>query len=178
MLPGIGNSGPQHWQSLWERRQAWLQRVEQSDWDNPACADWVATLQRAIAAEPLPIVLVAHSLGCLLAAHWAAGVGAGAGAGARGAVLGALLVAPPDPQGPAFPPQARGFTPLPLDPLPFPSILVCSSNDPYCSPGRAEAFSRAWNSRIVHVGAQGHVNASSGLGEWSEGFELLRDLTR
>jgi len=168
VLPGINDSGPEHWQTLWERSHSWLQRVAQRDWDHPVRDTWVAALERSIAAQDRPVVLVAHSLGCLLAVHWAAG------AGQR--VRGALLVAPPDPDAPSFPAEAQGFTPLPLAPLPFPSVLVSSGNDPYCSHHRAEQFARAWGSEHVDIGAKGHINSSSGLGEWSAGYGLLRGL--
>lgn len=169
VLPGISDSGPGHWQSLWERSHPWLQRVKQRDWEHPVRQEWVEALQRVVEGETRPVVLVAHSLGCLLAVHWAAN--AGPNAGRR--VKGALLVAPPDPEGSSFPAQARGFSPVPLAQLPFPSLLVSSSNDPYCNQDRATLFARAWNSEHVDIGPQGHINGSSGLGDWSAGFRLL-----
>ena len=122
ILPGINNSGPAHWQTLWERRLPQARRVVERDWDHPDRGEWVAALDRAVAeAGPAPI-LVAHSLGCLQVVHWAAH-------GARH-IGAALLVAPPDPDAPGFPDVVTGFSPLPLVPLPFPSALVASTNDP------------------------------------------------
>ena len=72
IIPGYGNSGPEHWQSLWQQQDARFRRVEQRDWWSPQCSEWVATLERAVAASGPDTVLVAHSLGCGLVAHWAA----------------------------------------------------------------------------------------------------------
>jgi predicted alpha/beta hydrolase family esterase len=168
ILPGLYNSGPEHWQTLWERRHSEFRRVAQREWASPECADWVATLQSAISHTP-GAVLVAHSSACALVAHWAAAYPAGE-------VKGALLVAPSDPEDPAYPRGPKGFGPMPLRPLPFPSIVVVSSNDAYVTPERAAAFARAWGSTLIHVGEAGHVNGQSGLGEWPAGFRLLQQL--
>ena len=101
LIPGIYNSGPTHWQSLWQTRHAGVARVEQADWDHPVCDTWVRALDDAIAALPQPPILVAHSLGCLVAVHWAARH--------HRAVHALLLVAVPDPSGPNFPADAPGL---------------------------------------------------------------------
>ena len=168
-LPGIGGSGPQHWQTLWERQDPRFRRVEQRDWNAPACSDWVAALQQAVEQAGSAPVLVAHSLGCLLAAHWARQ--------AKNPVRGALLVAPVDPESILFPPAAAGFAPVPLIRLPFPSIVVASTDDPFADPGFAERCAAAWASRLVSVGPKGHLNAESGLGDWPQGRALLKELT-
>lgn len=168
ILPGIGNSGPQHWQSLWEQANPDFLRVQQRDWNNPACAEWVATLEAAVKLAGPQVVLVAHSLACLTIAHWAAKPHA--------PVAGALLVAVPDRNGPNWPAEISGFGDTPMLPLPFPSIVVISDNDPYGSPSQSGQLARAWGSRIVHIGNRGHINADSGLGAWAEGFGLLRQL--
>jgi predicted alpha/beta hydrolase family esterase len=142
--------------------------VEQYDWDNPLCEAWLERLDQAIGAAGPRSVLVAHSLGCLLVAHW--------GARFSGQILGALLVAAPDPHGANFPAQARGFTPAPTDPLPFPSIVVASTDDPYADFEFAQTCARSWGSQLVNLGAKGHINADSGLGGWPEGRTLLRKL--
>src|SRR5262249_52621155 len=72
ILPGLGNSGPEHWQTHGERQNPNFTRVEQRDWDKPDREDWIATLDKAIGAQPTPPLLVAHSLSCALVAHWAA----------------------------------------------------------------------------------------------------------
>jgi predicted alpha/beta hydrolase family esterase len=130
IVPGWENSGPAHWQTLWERADPQrFRRVEQRDWDAPRPDDWIRALDAAIAAELAPVVLVAHSLGCIAIAHWAARC-------AR-PVAGALLVAPADVERADTPEPIRCFAPVPLRPLPFRSILVASSNDEYLSMDRA-----------------------------------------
>ncbi|GJF31204.1 alpha/beta hydrolase [Kitasatospora sp. NE20-6] len=171
VLPGYQNSGPAHWQSRWEAAGPGFVRVRQDDWDHPDPAAWTAALDNAVATAGRPVVLVAHSLGCILVAHWAAGRSAAAG------VIGALLVAPADVDT-ADIPDLFGFRPVPLQPLPFPSTVVASSDDPWCTPARAAVFAEAWGSRLVDLGAHGHINADSGLGDWPEGRRLLAGLTR
>jgi predicted alpha/beta hydrolase family esterase len=169
ILPGLYNSGPEHWQSHWEAEHPFI-RVQQRDWETPDRREWVETLQRAVTAEPGPVVLVGHSLACCLVAHWAA---AHPGENVRGA----LLVAPSDVEAPSYPPGTTGFEPMPLDPLPFPSIVVASTDDEYVTLERAERFARAWGSRLEMAGPLGHMNSASRLGSWPQGFALLRELT-
>lgn len=143
-------------------------RIQQRDWDNPIRDEWQLTLEETVARSGTDTVLVAHSLACALVAHWATET--------KLRIKGALLVAPPDPAGPSFPTQAVGFAPLPLRTLPFASIVVASTNDPYGSIEFAKTAAAAWGSRFVSVGPAGHINASSGLGEWNEGFALYSQL--
>jgi uncharacterized protein len=168
ILPGINNSGPGHWQTLWEQANPAFVRIQQRDWEHPVCSEWVDVLDRALEATSSNPVLVAHSLACLVVARWAAQ--------STRTINGTLLVAPPNPQGPNFPREAAGFASVPMKKFAFPSILVASSNDPYGGIESAEAYASAWGSRLVNVGALGHINAASGLGEWPEGFSLLRSL--
>ncbi len=168
ILPGIGNSGPGHWQSLWEAAHPSFVRVEQRDWNSPVCEDWIESLEKYAVASGADVVLVAHSLACLVVAHWAARTNL--------RVKGALLVAPPNPEGSNFPKEATGFSPVPVNSFTFPSIVVASSNDPYGSLEFAQSCASAWGSRFVNVGAVGHINSDSGLGEWREGFVLLQQL--
>ena len=172
LLPGLWNSGPEHWQSYWERERADCRRVEQADWDAPARAGWVATLDRAVAAAAGPVVFAAHSLGCATVAHWAQQ----AAPDALARVRGALLVAPSDVEALSCPPVMTGFVPLPLRRLGFPSVVVMSKYDEYVTPARAAAFAAAWGSRLVDVGARGHLNSASQLGAWPEGQRLLAAL--
>lgn len=168
ILPGLGGSGAKHWQSIWETRYPDYVRVEQQDWDHPRCALWIAALESAVSKCAAPPILVAHSLACLLVPHWAAW--------STRPVKGALLVAPPDPNGPAFPAEAEGFTPLPRKRLRFPSIVVASSDDPYATIGFSKGIADHWGSRFEPMGATGHINGDSGLGAWPEGHRLLRFL--
>jgi predicted alpha/beta hydrolase family esterase len=168
IVPGWGDSGPEHWQSLWENANPDFHRVAQRDWLYPICSEWVETLEREIRAAGGPVVLVAHSLGCLAIAHCA-------GAHAL-PVHGALLVTPPDVERPDFPPVIEGFAPIPRASLPFPSILVASHNDRFTDIARAAELARAWGSRLVDAGASGHLNGDSGFGPWPLGESLLAEL--
>jgi hypothetical protein len=169
VLPGYQDSGPEHWQSLWERKHPGFHRVVQRDWEDPERDEWVAALDRAITAAGGPVVLVGHSLGSLTAVHWATRH--------RGPVRGALLVAPPDVERPDFFPMP-GFAPIPLAPLPFPSIVVASADDPFTTPERARHFAQAWGSELVELGQAGHVNTPAGFGPWPAGEALLDRLRR
>lgn len=168
VLPGYGGSGPDHWQTLWERAHPHFRRVEASDWERPVRAEWVDNLEAAVRASGPDTVLVAHSLACLQVVHWAAVT--------RLTVRAALLVAPPDPGAPAFPAAAVGFSPLPKGRLPFLSMLVASTDDPYATAAFSEGCARAWGSHFVSIGPAGHINAASGLGAWDEGWRLLESL--
>jgi predicted alpha/beta hydrolase family esterase len=172
VLPGLSNSGPHHWQTLWEQQDPTCRRVHQADWETPRCADWVATLDDAIAHSADPVVLVAHSSSCALVAHWSRD----AAAENVARVKGALLVAPSDPEGPNYPVGVTGFAPMPLHQLPFPSIVVASRDDQYVTMDRARAYASAWGSDLVDLGDAGHINAASGLGTWSAGYGLLQRL--
>jgi hypothetical protein len=143
--------------------------VQQTDWQRPTRLHWQTALEAAVAGYGPDCVLVAHSLGCLVTVHWAAET--------RLTARAALLVGVPNPDRPSFPPEISGFSPLPMRPLPFPSIVVASSDDPYGSLEFARACAVAWGSRFVNVGAAGHINAASGYGEWPEGLRLLAQLT-
>ena len=169
MLPGYDNSGPGHWQSLWEAKHPEYRRVQQRSWTEPVCGEWVAALDEAIVAAGQAVVLVAHSLGCLTVAHHALHH-------AR-PVRGALLVAPPNVDDPTFPPIAKTFRPIPRQPLPFPSIVVSGDDDWYMDPDTARALAGAWGSRFVLLERGGHINADAGFGPWPEGERLLAELT-
>ncbi|MDD2923780.1 alpha/beta fold hydrolase [Rhodoferax sp.] len=170
ILPGWQNSGPQHWQSLWQTRFGY-QRVEQHDWMRPLRGDWIARLEDVVLSADQPVVLVAHSLGCQLVAAWAAH------SSNTRRVKAALLVAPGDPERDELRPVLTSWAPAVMQALPFPSTLVASTNDPYCSFERACGFASAWGAGLVTLGAMGHINADSGLGDWPQGQTLLQALT-
>lgn len=172
ILPGLSNSGPEHWQSHWERTDPTCRRVEQTEWETPRCADWVNTLDAAIASTDGAVILVAHSSSCALVAHWARE----ASAAQLARVRGALLVAPSDPEGPNYPDGPTGFAPMPLARLQFPGIVVASTDDRYVAPAQARAYAAAWGSAYVEIGAAGHINSASGLGAWPAGHALLEQL--
>ena len=141
-------------------------RVVQDDWATPNRDAWVATLEKAVLASDKPVVIVAHSLGCIATAHLPPD------AAAR--VHGALLVAPADPERKAV---LSSFAPVPSSPLPYRSVLVASSNDPFCPVRLAGAYARAWGSEFVRMQNAGHINIDSGHGEWPLGLALLQSLT-
>lgn len=168
-LAGLWNSGPEHWQSHWEKKHPEWKRVPHRDYNNPECEEWVAELDAAIAGCESAPLLVAHSLACVTVAHWAQ-------SGSKLKIAGALLVAPSDIDAPSYPVGTNGFAPMPLAPLPFSSIVVASSNDEFVSVERARQFAKAWGSRFVEIGPAGHINGASGLKDWPEGEQLLADL--
>ncbi len=166
-VPGWRNSGPGHWQSLWAQQLPHAVRVEmqEDDWQRPKRGVWVQAIGRTILAQPGPVVVVAHSLGCIATTHLPSEV-------AR-RIEGALLVAPADP-------ERRGvladFAPVPYQALPYRSIVVASANDPYCPIRTAGAYARSWGSEVVRLQNAGHINVESGHGEWPLGLSLLQSL--
>ncbi|MCF8159138.1 MAG: alpha/beta fold hydrolase [Polaromonas sp.] len=169
ILPGWQDSGPDHWQSLWQTRHGY-QRVEQHDWLQPLRGDWIARLEDVVLSTGAPAVLVAHSLGCMLVAAWASH--------SRNThlVKAALLVAPGDVEQDSLRPVLASWSPIPRQALPFQSTLVASRDDPFCGYTRAQGFAVAWGSKLVDAGPVGHINADSGLGTWPQGQGLLNEL--
>lgn len=170
IVPGWQDSGPDHWQTHWQQCLG-AARVQQHDWVTPRCDDWVAGLQRAVLAAGAPVVLVAHSLGCITVAHW---VLRGEAAWLRATVRGALLVAPADVERAAAPSPLRSFAPVPRLRLPFPALVVASSDDPFCAFERAVQFALDWGAGLRSLGRAGHINASAGYDRWDQGLALLK----
>ncbi|MGZ7030609.1 MAG: RBBP9/YdeN family alpha/beta hydrolase [Thermoanaerobaculia bacterium] len=164
-IAGLWNSGPQHWQTHWEKKHGWS-RVQQRDWDRPDRVEWVAALDDAVRNSSAPPVLAAHSLGCALVAQWVAD------RGGRG-VAGAFLVGPSDVEAPSYPVEGRSFSTMARTKMPFPSIVVASTNDEYVSVARATDFAATWGSRLIFIGDAGHINSASGYGPWPEGEAML-----
>jgi predicted alpha/beta hydrolase family esterase len=165
IVPGLGNSGPDHWQSRWEAKLSTARRINQEDFAHPQLEDWRRRIVEEVKAADKPVVLVAHSLGVLAVAHAAAEL--------EGKVRGAFLVAPPSPRALAELDQIDAdFGAVPMAPLPFPSVLVASRDDSYAQFGEVEDLSRAWHAELSDAGSAGHINAESGHGPWPEG--LLR----
>ncbi|MGY4535409.1 putative alpha/beta hydrolase family esterase [Pseudomonas sp. TE3786] len=169
IVPGWQGSPDEHWQSHWQRSLPNSQRVEQADWLNPDRAAWVSELDRAVAAQSTPVILIAHSLGCVTVAHWAAG----APVELLRRVQGALLVAPADVERPACPEALKGFAPIPRELLPFPSQLVGSDNDQAASAARAIELGRDWGAEAAILSGVGHINVKSGHQRWERGFSYL-----
>jgi predicted alpha/beta hydrolase family esterase len=174
VLPGWQNSGPHHWQSRWEAIHGDV-RVEQSDWMHPLRGDWMMRLDEAIgeleAREPQPqVALVAHSLGCQLVAAWATH------SRKTARVRAALLVAPPDVERDEVRGVLHSFVPIVRERLPFPSLAVISTDDPFCALDRARTMATDWGSQVLELRQRGHLNSDSNLGDWPEGRQLLADL--
>jgi hypothetical protein len=166
-VAGVNNSGPDHWQRRWSERAGNAVWVEHDDWDAPDRDAWVSDLQKAVWRIRGPIVIVAHSLGCLVTADWANDRD-------DPSAMGAFLVAPPDPFGPGFPPDAGGFGGATKTRLGFPSVVIASRNDPYGTIEHAQTVALTWGSEFIDIGAKGHINAASGLGDWDEGWAMLQ----
>lgn len=166
IVPGWRDSGPGHWQSLWAEALPGAVRVGQDDWITPSRRAWVASISRTILDQPGPVVIAAHSLGCIATMHLPPE--------ATERIQGALLVAPADPERRSV---LTDFAPVPYQPLPYRSIIVASSNDPYCPVRTAGAYARAWGSEFVRLQNAGHINIESGFGAWPLGLALLQSLT-
>jgi len=169
-VPGLRNSGPLHWQSLWEEQYPELfRRIEQENWAAPSRENWVPRIQEELSAyEPKEVILIGHSVGCAAIVHWYQTY--------QLSIRGALLVAPSDVDRADYPAYITGFAPMPLAPLPFPSIVVASSDDHVVSEERAAFFAEAWGSQLVVIEEAGHLEDKAGFGPWPKGLELLRGI--
>jgi len=170
ILPGLGGSEPGHWQTRWAEKMRTAAIVEQADWIDPDPDDWTDTIVQAVALAERPVVFVAHALAVVALVQAAPRLPAGK---ARGA----LLVSPPDIElHPGAPEAMRSFGNVPRDPLPFPSLLVISSSEPYCSLERAADFAGGWGSDFHEAGDAGHIDTASGHGPWPEGLLMFTRL--
>jgi uncharacterized protein len=165
IVPGWRDSGPGHWQSLWAESVVGAVRVSQDNWISPTRQAWVGRIAETILAQDGPVVLAAHSLGCIASTHLPPD--------AVARIQGALLVAPADPERRA---PLVDFAPVPYQPLPYRSVVVASSNDPYCPVRTAGAYARSWGSEFVRLQNAGHINIESGFGAWPLGLALLQSL--
>jgi len=160
-VPGLFNSGPQHWQTHWENEYGFV-RIEQQDWETPVCDDWLQTIDAVVNQQPLnKVVLIGHSLACCTIVRWSEKY--------KRIIKGVLLVAPSDVEAPSYPPGTTGFSPMPKFKLPFPSIIIASSNDEYVTFERAKEFAGNWGSEFINAGELGHINSTSDLGLWPFG---------
>lgn len=169
ILTGWKNSGPAHWQSRWEKAHGYV-RVQQHDWERPLRGDWLMQLEEAVLNSDEPAVVVAHSLGCIQVAAWAAH------SQNTQRVKAALLVAPGDVERDAMRALLPSWSPIARQRLPFKSVLVASRDDPHCTFDKAEGLARDWGAELVDIGCAGHINADSGLGDWPQGLALLHRL--
>jgi len=174
-VPGLRDHVPEHWQTLLEGEIAGSRCVPRLLRDKLSRDAWVAELDRTLASIDGPVVLVAHSAGCMITVHWAQHH--------TRPILGALLAAPPDfelPLPAGYPTQAtlldNGWLPTPRARLPFPSIVAASTNDPLARYERVESLAASWGSTVVDVGAVGHLNPAAGYGPWPRAIELIDEL--
>jgi uncharacterized protein len=166
IVPGLGNSGPEHWQTYFETKGDNFIRINQQEWDAPNCADWIETIDTALANVDLnTVVLIGHSLACTSIAHWAKRYGK--------KIKGALLVAPSDVDVPGYNFPTTGFSPIPSDKILFKTIVVASTNDEWVTLERAQYFANNWGSEFINIGDAGHINTAAGFGKWDEGLTLL-----
>ena len=172
-VAGLNGSGPDHWQSRWDFRLSNCRRVQMGDWRNPIRSYWVERLDQTLRSATQPVLLVGHSLGCLTIVRWAAERWSLV---FEDVIAGAMLVAPPDVERTDAAQPVRSFGPIPREPLPFPSLLVASRDDPFASFETSARMAQMWNSDFADVGNAGHINAESGLREWIEGLQMLASL--
>ena len=170
IVPGLGNSGPDHWQTYFEKSNMNFQRIHQQEWDKPECKIWIDTIDKSIANEDLStVILIGHSLGCATIAHWAKTY--------HRTIKGALLVAPSDVEAAHYNFPITGFAPMPNEKINFKTIVVASSNDQWVSLNRAKYFADHWGSELINIGDAGHINAASGHHQWKEGLIILKKLS-
>jgi len=175
ILPGRGNSGPDHWQTHWEAGDPRFARVLQREWNTPTREEWVATLAGVLAERRTPAVLVAHSLAVSLVNHLTA-AWPSLYPDRPLPVRGALLVGPSDVEAPDYPPGPIGFSPMPLNRLPFKTIVVASTDDPRVTLERARFFAEAWGARLEVAGALDHMGSDAKLGNWPQARVWLDEL--
>jgi uncharacterized protein len=168
-VPGYGSSGPDHWQTYFEKTLPNCKKIEQKSWDKPVCKDWLLAINEAIIKYPSEsVVLISHSMGGIAIAHWAAKFGT--------KIKAAMIVAPPDLDAPWQDLGLQTFAPIPTKKLPFKSIIVASTNDQWATIERSKELAINWGSDLIFIGESGHINASSGFGEWGVGLNILKNL--
>jgi hypothetical protein len=171
IIPGLGGSGPDHWQTRWQDERLDCERVEQGNWDNPDPLGWICTIDAAIAKADCATIIVAHSLGCLAVGAWAA-----LSRIDPAKPIAAMLVAPCDPYQIGANPEIARFGQVSQQRLPIYSVLVASANDPYATLSRSGCLATIWGSQLIEAGELGHINAQSNLGAWCWGQNLLDTL--
>lgn len=164
IVPGLNGSGPTHWQSWFEQKLSNTVRIEQSDWSDPYLPRWAGAVRQELDRSKGHAWIIAHSFGCLAAAHAAADY--------RDKVAGVMFVAPADPE------KFQVTSVLPQERLGFPSVVVASSNDPWMRLTHAAYWADIWGSRLINIGNAGHINVDSGHGPWPEGLEIFEQLRR
>lgn len=169
IVPGLNGSGNDHWQHHWLQDDSSARLVDQKNWQCPVLADWLASFEQALANTDHAYV-VAHSLGCILIANMA-------GRPLATKIRGALLVAPAQLERvETLHPCIVSFGASPTAPLPFPSIVIGSNNDPYMTPEELEQTSALWRGTHINLGSVGHINVASGFGRWPQAYDFMNRL--
>lgn len=169
IIPGLGGSGSDHWQTRFEETQPNFQRIQQKNWDEPDMDEWVERIENAIAGFDLEsIVFVAHSLGCLTVAEWSKRYSR--------RIKGALLVAPPDADLLQQKLNRKLFEQTPAEKLNFKTVVVASANDHWVTIDKAKSYAENWGGSFINIGDAGHINNLSGFGEWEQGLDILKEL--
>ncbi|XDD50612.1 RBBP9/YdeN family alpha/beta hydrolase [Leptospira sp. WS92.C1] len=164
IIPGISNSGPDHWQTHWEHLHSFT-RIQQKEWENPVYADWEASLLEQILNSPSQQnFLVGHSLGCLLIGKALLKI--------QDRIQGILLVAPPDPKSDVFPKGLTDFQTFPKENLGIPGLILYSENDPFATVSYSETLASNWGLQSINLGRLGHINSESNLGAWDTGYKI------
>jgi predicted alpha/beta hydrolase family esterase len=170
IIPGLGNSDDNHWQSYWLKKYTNASKLTQDNWNEPQLEDWLSNLSEAVLKLNQPTILVAHSLGVSLVLHWLS-------KNNNPNIIGALLVAPADVDSPDHTPkEIWNFAPIPTAKLHFPTVVITSENDPYIALERAKYLAEIWGSDFVNIGKKGHINSESNLEYWEEGQLILQQL--
>jgi len=168
IVPGLGGSEPDHWQSKWEVLHPEFIRCEQDDWNDPLPEHWVSRLEETVTKCSKPVILVAHSLGCVTSLKWLQQT--------SHTISAIMLVAPADVEADGCVSELLPFSPIPTAELQVPAVVVASENDQYMSITRSQYFAEIWRTSFINVGRLGHINAESGLGDWNDGLSIFQDL--
>jgi predicted alpha/beta hydrolase family esterase len=176
LVPGLRGHVEDHWQTRLAASLPGARMVTPLGRTNAGLRARVTMLDHVVQQVAGPVILVAHSAGVLVTVHWAAQY-------SPTRVVGALLATPPvlatelPPEYPSIDElRAHGWLPIPRQPLPFPSIVAASSDDPLGNPVRLRSLAASWGSRVHDLGAVGHLNPASGFGDWPEAVELIDQL--
>ena len=173
IVPGVGGSEHDHWQSWLQRQLKSCSRVQQQDWNKPVLHEWIEQFVKTVQAIQEPIQIVAHSFGCLttvaaLAQHPELNQN----------IKNLVLVAPANPARFGDAGFARDsqndyqqyFHQLKLQ---VPTQMIISENDPWLNFQDALQLAKAWKIRPKNLGQVGHINVASGFGPFPEIYDFL-----
>ena len=173
IVPGVGGSEHDHWQSWLQRQLKSCSRVQQQDWNKPVLHAWVEQFVKTVQAIQEPIQIVAHSFGCLttvaaLAQH----------PELNQKIKNLVLVAPANPArfgDTGFARESQNdyqqyFHQLKLQ---VPTQMIISENDPWLNFQDALQLAKAWKIRPKNLGQVGHINVASGFGPFPEIYDFL-----